>query len=85
MPRTKLSTKGQIVIPRPVREAHRWRTGTEFEIEDRPEGLLLKPIVPPADVSVSDVLGCTGYQGTAMTIEAMEEAVRKEARRRAKR
>jgi hypothetical protein len=25
-------------------EIHRWQAGTEFSIEDRPEGLLLRPL-----------------------------------------
>jgi AbrB family looped-hinge helix DNA binding protein len=32
---TRLSTKGQIVLPKALRTAHRWNPGTEFIIQER--------------------------------------------------
>ena len=81
MNQTKLSSKGQVVIPRDVRDAHHWRTGTEFEVEDLPEGVLLRPRVPDR-VSIEQVLGCTGYRGPARTVDEMKEAVLREAKKR---
>jgi len=31
----KLSSKGQIVLPKAIRDARSWREGTEFIVEDR--------------------------------------------------
>jgi AbrB family looped-hinge helix DNA binding protein len=44
---TRLSAKGQVVIPKTVRDAHHWAPGTEFTVIERPDGILLKPTEPP--------------------------------------
>ncbi|WP_306535410.1 AbrB/MazE/SpoVT family DNA-binding domain-containing protein, partial [Geobacter sp.] len=43
---SKLSSKGQIIIPKQVREAHHWRTGMEFVVESVGDGILLRPRKP---------------------------------------
>lgn len=45
--RVKLSSKGQIVIPKSVRDAHGWREGTEFEVVDTSTGVALEPVQRP--------------------------------------
>jgi AbrB family looped-hinge helix DNA binding protein len=40
----KIDKAGRIVLPKPVRERFRLRQGSDLEIEERPEGLLLKPV-----------------------------------------
>ena len=42
--RTKLSSKGQLVIPKTVRDAHGWKEGTEFEFVENERGVLLQPV-----------------------------------------
>jgi AbrB family looped-hinge helix DNA binding protein len=42
--RAKMSSKGQLVIPKSVRDAHGWHEGTEFEFVDAGNGVLLEPI-----------------------------------------
>ncbi len=81
MSKTKLSSKGQVVIPRSVRDSHRLKSGDVFEIEDHPDGILLRPLQRP-NVRVEDVFGCTGYKGPSKSIEEMHRAVADEARRR---
>jgi AbrB family looped-hinge helix DNA binding protein len=39
---TTLSGKGQIVIPKSLRESRRWRPGTRFIVEEITFGILLK-------------------------------------------
>jgi bifunctional DNA-binding transcriptional regulator/antitoxin component of YhaV-PrlF toxin-antitoxin module len=41
---TKLSSRGQLVIPKQLRDAHRWSTETEFIVQDRADGILLTPV-----------------------------------------
>jgi AbrB family looped-hinge helix DNA binding protein len=41
---TKLSTKGQVVIPQEIRERMHLRPGTPFTVEEVKEGILLKKI-----------------------------------------
>ena len=47
---TRLSAKGQIVIPKAVRDARGWVPGTDLEVVDRPDGLLLRATPAPAKV-----------------------------------
>ncbi len=78
----RLSTKGQIVIPKSIRGRHRWEPGTEFTIEEEGDSLVLRPLRPFPPTSPEAGLGCTGYRGPAKSLEEMEEGISKEARRR---
>jgi AbrB family looped-hinge helix DNA binding protein len=78
---TRLSSRGRITLPKTVREAHDWRPGLEFEIEDRPEGVLLKPVSPFPRTTIDDVLGCRGYCGPRRSIEEIDAGVLEEAKR----
>jgi AbrB family looped-hinge helix DNA binding protein len=51
MPQTKLSTKGQVIIPRAIRDAMRLEPGVRFEVEIDGNRIILKPIkyVDPID------------------------------------
>lgn len=51
METTRLSTKGQIVLPRSIRVSREWGPGTKFTIEETGEGILLRPSVFPRPVS----------------------------------
>lgn len=42
--RAKMSSKGQIVVPKSIRDAHGWGEGTEFEFVDRGKGVLVQPV-----------------------------------------
>ncbi len=72
---TRLSSKGQIVIPKPVREAHGWAAGTEFLVEDEGDRVVLRPRRRGPGVAVEEVLGCTGYRGPRRSLAEMEEAI----------
>lgn len=39
---TRISTKGQVVLPKEVREALQWETGQELEVISLPDGVMLK-------------------------------------------
>ena len=49
MMHTTLSSKGQVIIPKAMRENQHWGVGTVFIITDSPEGLLLRaqPLFAP--------------------------------------
>ena len=79
---TTLSTKGQIVLPKAVRERRNWAAGTRLVVEETAEGVLLKPAPLFERREVDEVYGILKYDGPAKTIEEMNEAVLAEARRR---
>jgi AbrB family looped-hinge helix DNA binding protein len=75
METTRLSSKGQVILPKSLRDAHHWTVGTEFEVEDRPEGILLRPKKPFPATQLGDVIGCAGYTGPAKSLEEMDAAI----------
>jgi len=79
---TTLSGKGQIVIPKSLRESHRWRPGTRFIVEEITSGILLKTNRTFPPTSPEDGLGCTGYQGPVINVQDMERAVQRDIRKR---
>ena len=80
METTKLSSKGQITIPKWLRDAYRWETGLEFVVIDTGDGVLLKPIRPFAPTSIDEVAGSLPHAGEPRTLEEMEDGLRRGVR-----
>jgi AbrB family looped-hinge helix DNA binding protein len=78
---TTLSTKGQVILPKAIRQARRWSSGTRLLVEETPDGVLLKPAPAFPATRLEDVFGLLKYEGPAKSIEEMEAAVLAEARR----
>lgn len=74
---TRLSSKGQLVLPKAIREAGDWTEGTEFVVERVPEGVLLRPVRPLPATRLEDVIGCAGYRGPARSMADMTRAIAK--------
>ena len=81
METTRLSNKGQIVIPKNVRTAHGWEPGLEFIVEDTGDGIKLKPMIPYLETKAEELLGCVGYKGPKKSLKEMEAAIAKGARK----
>jgi AbrB family looped-hinge helix DNA binding protein len=79
---TRLSTKGQVVLPKSLRASHRWKPGTEFIIQDRDDGILLKPKAGAAARTWESIIGCVRYTGPRRSVKEMDAAVAAEARSR---
>jgi AbrB family looped-hinge helix DNA binding protein len=77
MATTKLSSKGQVIIPKPLRTMHHWQPGQRLEVIDTGDGILLKPQSPFPERSLEEVAGSLKYEGEAKSLEQMEEAIRK--------
>lgn len=82
MDKTTLSSKGQVILPKSVRQAHNWLPGTEFSVESFDDGLLLRPLKPFPRTELESVFACLKYDGSAKTLEEMDEAINAEMRRR---
>ncbi|MEQ1530595.1 MAG: AbrB/MazE/SpoVT family DNA-binding domain-containing protein [Methylococcales bacterium] len=76
MQTTRLSSKGQVIILKTIRDAYHLSVGQELEIEITAQGILLKTINSLPKTTVSDLVSCTGYQGATKTVADMEAAVR---------
>jgi len=75
MPSTRLTTKGQIVIPKAVRDANYWEPGQRLVLEERPDGVLLRPSSPFQQTSLTEVVGCLKYAGPAKSVEEADAAI----------
>ena len=75
MTTTILSSKGQVIIPKPLRDALHWESGQRLEVIDVDGGLLLKPAQPFSPTTLDKVAACLYYQGPAKTLANMEEAI----------
>ena len=75
METTRLSSRGQLVLPKSIRDADNWREGTEFLVERVPEGVLLRPLRPEPTTRLEDVIGSAGYRGPARSIADMQRAI----------
>ena len=84
METTRLSSKGQIVLPRSIRTAKAWRAGQALAVVTTTEGVLLTPLKPFPATRLEEVAGCLRYRGRAKTIQEMHAAVGREAKRRGK-
>lgn len=83
MSTTRLSSKGQIILPKSVRDAHRWVPGTEFAVESVEGGVLLKPLGPFARTRIEDVAGSLRRTGAkARSLEEMDAALSRSVRKR---
>ena len=72
---TKLSSKGQVIIPKSVRSAHRWEAGQELVVVDVGDGILLKPKAPFEESTLEEVAGCLHFEGKAKTLDEMDAAI----------
>jgi AbrB family looped-hinge helix DNA binding protein len=86
MQRTVLSSKGQVIIPKALRVSRRWPPGTQLEVIDTPEGLLLRPSAPAQKASLVAGLAAirrrVAYAGPAVSLAEMDAAVLQEAAKR---
>lgn len=82
METTKLSSKGQVILPAAIRSAKHWKAGVEFSVETTNDGVLLRPIKAFAATSLSEVVGCTGYVGKPHSVADMDKAITTETKAR---
>ena len=79
---TRLSTKGQIVVPKGIRVSRAWGPGTEFAVEETGDGLLLRAAARFPDAGLEEVAGCLRSKRKSRTPAGMRAAVAREVMRR---
>ena len=82
MERTRLSNKGQVVIPHRIRAALGWKAGVEFSVEEADGTVILRPVGDASATTVDEVFGCVGYKGERKTLKQMEEGIAHRAKQR---
>jgi AbrB family looped-hinge helix DNA binding protein len=67
----KLSSKGQVVIPKEVRDALHWEPGTELIIVPTSDGVVLKPKPQKGRRNLADLIGMLQHEGPPIPIEEL--------------
>jgi AbrB family looped-hinge helix DNA binding protein len=84
--RARLSSKGQLVVPKTVRDAHGWGPGTEIEFVESGKGVLLRPVddleARFPSITMDELFARSVKVDRFPTEAEIEETVRKEAARR---
>ena len=74
MARGTMTTKGQITIPKQVRDELGLRPGTEVEFSRAADGEFRLRVAGPGHV-LADLMNSINYDGPPISIEGMEQAI----------
>jgi AbrB family looped-hinge helix DNA binding protein len=80
---TVLSTKGQVILPKAIRDEKNWAPGARLVVESTPEGVLLRPerLFPPT--KFEEVRGCLSPKAKkSLSLDEIDAALRAAAKRR---
>ncbi len=78
---TRISTKGQVILPKVVRTRRGWDAGMELVVEETSQGVVLRPAPRFSATTTDQVFGVLKAKGPARTIEEMDAGVLAEAQR----
>jgi len=81
---TVISTKGQVILLKALRDPLHWTPGTKLTVENTPDAVLLKASPNLAPSTIEEGYGFLRYDGPANSLEEMDAAIVREARRRAR-
>jgi len=79
---TIVSTKGQVILPKAIRELRRWGPGTHLLVENTPDGVLLKAAPVFAPTKPAEVFASLPYSGEPKSLEDMDAGIAAEVKRR---
>lgn len=72
----RVTIKGQITLPKALRDAMHLKTGDKVLFELLEDGTY---VIKPRTTEVQSLKGCVNYQGTPKTLEDMNAAIEQEA------
>ncbi len=79
---TTVSTKGQVILPKSIRQRREWDAGTRLIVEETDDGVILRRAPAFAATRPEEVFGLLPHRGDPKSLEEMETALLAEARRR---
>lgn len=82
---TTVSTKGQVILPKAIRQRRDWDVGTRLIVEETPDGVLLRQAPAFAPTPQGAAFGILRSTGEPKTFEDMEAGILAEADRRYRR
>mgnify|MGYP000954802277 CR=1 FL=1 len=74
-----LSSKGQFVLPKSIRDQHQWDAGTRFLVVDKGTEVVLKPVTPFEPTNFESADAPSVYSGKRLSLAAMDKAISMEA------
>lgn len=81
MKHIKLNVKGQLVIPKSLREQYGWEPGTELVLRPLAAGVMLQKVSPRTG-DIRDLAGILKYDGPPKTLQDMDDAITEEVKAR---
>ncbi len=72
MPIATMTSKGQITIPKEIRDALRLRPGDRIDFQREKDG---RVVLRPATRSILDLAGIVKWKGPPVSIDEMDEAI----------
>lgn len=81
---TTVSTKGQVILPKAIRDQKHWGAGTKLLVEETAEGVLLRPVPIFAPSDIDAIFGSLRSTRSALSIDEMNAVIAQEAARRAR-
>lgn len=66
---TTLSSKGQLVIPKEIREELNWGPGTELAIVSGPSGITIRALPRKRGTKFIDLIGMLKHDGATLSTE----------------
>ena len=80
---TTVSTRGQVILPKAIRERLRWDARPRLVVEQTADGVLLKPATSLfAPTRPEDVFGRLPYSGKPKSIEEIDAGIAEAVKRR---
>lgn len=80
---TTVSTKGQVILPKAIRDGKNWGAGTKLIVEETADGVLLKAVPLFSATEMDAVFGSLRSNRAALSVEEMDAVIAREAARRA--
>ena len=66
-----LSSKGQVVIPKEIRDELHWDAGTQIALVSSASGVTLKAVPKTTGRKFSDLIGLLKHEGAPLSIEEL--------------
>ncbi len=66
-----LSSKGQVVIPKEIRDELHWDAGTELSLVSSASGVTIKAVTKKTGRNLADLIGMLKHDGPPISIEEL--------------
>jgi AbrB family looped-hinge helix DNA binding protein len=72
---TTLSSKGQMVLPKAMRDLKQWKPGAQLLLEDVPGGVMVRLVETKKKYTVDDLIGILKYDGPPLSQKEIDRRI----------